>query len=178
MATTAIFIEIVIIGFFAFLWLSLLLTRLGVVDPLAAAQSFQGLKDWSTAIVVVFAAVAYQLGSLTNTLCYGLSEKIAGEKIRERITPSSEYVNLNATVLQRGSTAIVADLSGHLTYIRLARAAVFNFLLLGITLLSFGTRFWKAGIICLLVSAVSCPIWHIIFTLRQKEMKAAYDIIG
>jgi hypothetical protein len=177
MATTSIFIEIMIIGFFAFLWVFLLLTRLGMVDPSAAVAGLRGLKDWSTLIVVVFAAVFYQLGSLTNTLCYGLSEKFAGEKIRKKMTPSPEYEKLSATVFHKGSAATVAELSNQLTYIRLARAAAFNFLLLGITLLLFGTRFWKAGVLALLFSAAACPIWRIIFVVRQREMKEAYDII-
>jgi hypothetical protein len=177
MATTAIFIEIMIIGFFAFLWLFLLLTRLGVVDPLAAANALTSLKEWSTLIVLVFAAVVYQLGSLTNTLCYGLSERIAGERIRKKMTPYPEYEKASATVFHKGSAATVAELNTHLTYIRLARAAAFNFLFLGITLLLFGTRFWKAGVLSLLFSAASCPIWRIIFVLRQQDMKAAYDII-
>src|SRR5947208_3044023 len=91
MATTAIFIEIVIIGLFSSGWMFLLLARLGVIDPSVVVPLLQNSKEWSVLILVIFGAVAYQLGSLTNTLCYGLMEVVAGKRIRNPIIPNAKY---------------------------------------------------------------------------------------
>jgi len=101
-------------------------------------------------------------------------EYFTGRRIRDSIIPRANYEMVRATLLQKGSPEVVSELSGHLTYIRLARAAIFNLLLLSIALFSFGTRFRRAAPGALLFSVMSYSIWRVIFVFHYTGMRAAY----
>ena len=176
MTTTAIFVEIVIIGLFGVVWIILLLTRLSILNLTALASVARNAPDWSTLILVGIGAIAYQVGSLINTLCYGLMERVAGTRLRNSILKEDQHV-VRATLFSQGSSELIAELNSHLTYIRLSRAAIFNFLLLGITLLTFGTRFWKIAVLSLLISFGSYCLWRIIFVFHHQEQLAAYEVV-
>src|SRR2546427_1690924 len=96
MATTALFVEILIIGLETAVWLCLLiLTYVGPVnvDP-------QGLKEWSTLLTALALAAAYVLGILVdrasdsfyrwfeNTRAGELANRYMGESSHEYKTPA------------------------------------------------------------------------------------------
>lgn len=177
MATTVIFIEIMIMGLITFTWLFLLSFRIGAIhaDDLAVALSIQ--KEWSGPVLVIFAGLAYQLGSLMNTTSFGVMEFLIGKRIRNLIMAPYDHERALAIIYQKGSAEAVRIIDGHLTYIRLSRSAVLNFFFLGMTLLTFGSRFLGTAVLFLLLSLASYPLWRIVYRLRHIDIRAAYEAI-
>ncbi len=177
MATTVIFVEIMIMGIITFAWLFIILWRIGLIPLGELASVLPILKEWNASILILAAALAYQLGSLMNTASFGVMELLRGNKIKKAIMSPHDYEMALAVVNQKASPEVVKRIQGHTTYIRLARSAIFNFFFLGITLL-FIEGFRGIGILFLLLALVGYPVWCTIYKLRYQELRAAYEIIS
>jgi hypothetical protein len=177
MATTVIFAEIMIMGIITLTWLLILSLRLGLLPMNDLVNYLPMLKEWSTPVLILAAAVAYQLGSIMNTFSFGVMDYLWGNKIRNSIMSPYDCETASATVHQVGSSEIVKGVQAHITYSRLARSGLFNFFFLGVTLLCLGGSYRGVGGLFLLISAVSCVAWHTIYSLRYQEMRAAYEVI-
>jgi len=127
MATTVIFVEIMIMGLITFSWLFILLLRIGLIPLDDLTSVLPVLKEWSTPILILAAAFAYQLGSLMNTTSFGVMEYLFGHRIKNSIMLPSDFEIASATVKQKGSPEVVKGIQAHTAYIRLARSAIFNF---------------------------------------------------
>jgi hypothetical protein len=178
MATTVFFVEILAMGILTSIWVFLLLLRIGILDLSALIASLPALKEWITPLLIAAGAVAYQLGSLMNTTSYGLMELISGRRMQRSLMSSvPEFEKAYAIVMHKGSSELVKYIGDLLPYLRFARSAVFNFLFLGLVLISFGSQYRKAAIASLILSVVSYPIWRTIYRTRNADIKAAYEAI-
>ena len=126
MATTVIFAEIMIMGIITLTWLLILSLRLGLLPMNDLVNYLPMLKEWSTPVLILAAAVAYQLGSIMNTFSFGVMDYLWGNKIRNSIMSPYDCETASATVHQVGSSEIVKGVQAHITYSRLARSGLFN----------------------------------------------------
>jgi ABC-type microcin C transport system permease subunit YejB len=91
MSTTAIIVEVLIIGFFTAIWLFLLCIRLSFFDFYSIKNIAAQIGNWSTLTLFIAAAIFYQLGLMMNTLSYYITEKFAKKEIRNQIIAGKDY---------------------------------------------------------------------------------------
>jgi hypothetical protein len=176
MATTAIFIEILIIGVFSLVWLTLLLARLNFFPPNTFFTSLMQYKDWSAPILVSVFALTYLLGMVMNTVSYIFAMHVLkGQKLKESIFQGDEPGIVWATVLQKASAKVMEEISLNFAFVRVYRAAMCNFFLLGLTCFLYGSRFFWQGVLCLLVSVMFYPLWRKVFVIYYEDIKAANE---
>jgi hypothetical protein len=178
MATTAIFIEIIIAGVFALSWVLLLLARLHIFPSTTFLSSLTQYKDWYTAILVGAFAIVYLLGMTINTLSFVITHSLIGKKRGDALFPGQEYATMWALVFHKGSNELMKDILLNFTFIRVYRSAIFNFLFLGITLLLYGRRFLWEGVLCLLASSLFYFLWGKVFILYYELVKAAHKVLS
>jgi hypothetical protein len=143
MTTTPAIVEILVIGFFAALWMIPCIALLGDIHwdrILSWAKDYaKAYKEWSAAATLAGIMALYQLGWLVNGLSRAIMWYFAEEvrsRLHSEINVDSEKVRAN--VYQEGSPAVLKDLDLDQSVIRLARAGIVNFLLIALLLLSAG----------------------------------------
>lgn len=175
MATTSIIVELLIVGFFTSVWMFLLCLRLSLFD-LDSARQFASAVEPTPALLVA-TAVFYQVGLLMNSISHRITRNFAQLKFRNEIIPDTDYEIVRATVYQKGSDETVKGLGLYLTFVRLSRAGIINFLLIALSMFLFGGKVALAGVIPLIISGVSLFVWRGVFRQYYRRMGFAYQII-
>jgi hypothetical protein len=89
MSTITIIVEVLIIGFFAAVWLLLSCLRFSLIE-IASVESFLSQAGpWSTSLFFIAAIVLYQLGLLMNLI----SHKLTKPFVRKRYVIRSFHLN-------------------------------------------------------------------------------------
>lgn len=129
MATTAIFAEILIIGFQAIVWLALLsMTILGT-----PRIDLNLLKGWETLIGLLVLAVAYTLGIVVDRVADSVFDRF-DQRLRKDFVPASppSVHEMRLQVLAESE-----GMAGFLNYarsrVRIARSTAFNLVLIIVT---------------------------------------------
>jgi lysylphosphatidylglycerol synthetase-like protein (DUF2156 family) len=177
MSTTSIIVEMLIIGFFTAVWLLLFCLRLSFFDIQEIKILASQIGSWTTPILFAAAALFYQLGLIMNTISYKLTERFAERKFRDQIVPGKVYENVKSTVWQKGSAELIRNLELNLTFVRLARAGIINFLLIAVVSFSFGRSLAWLGIISLMICIGCIPLWRGMYRFYYKRMGFAYGVI-
>jgi len=180
MTTTALIVEMLVIGIFSLCWICLLLFRIPILDITTVTESMKSLKDWVPIITVIALGVTYQLGWMINSLSYAITEILGrGSKIRKKLfeDASLEYEDVRALVYQEASTDARADLGVDRSVVRLARAATVNFAIIAIVLGSFLGKYIFIGIILLLCSIICYLQWYFRFKRYYRRMLKTYEQI-
>lgn len=177
MSTTAVIVELLIIGLFTSLWIFLLCLRFSGFEVDALKTHISQASDWSAFLTVIAVAVLYQLGLLMNAVSYRVTRKLASQVIRDEIMPGVNYEFVRATVYQKGSSDLLRDLGLYLSFVRLARSGILNFVLIAITLSLLGGRLIVFGIISFVLSIFTFFVWRSVFNTYYKRMKFAYQVI-
>ncbi|MDJ0774186.1 MAG: hypothetical protein QNJ49_12310 [Mastigocoleus sp. MO_167.B18] len=155
MATTALIVEIIVVGIFSSIWLLLLVFKCYSLDPFSTLNWLSQYKDWSTFFLVIFLAVCYQLGWLINGLSYFISKRTFNKVIRDKILrcDAINYDLIRTTIFIKGSPFLLGKIREELSVVRLTRTATVNFLL--ISLMLFIYRSWILGTVVLLIFVFS-----------------------
>lgn len=177
MSTTAVIVELLIIGLFTSFWVLLLCLRFSEFDLDVFKNQFSQASDWSAPLIVIAIAVFYQIGLLMNAVSYRVTKKLASQVIRDEIIPDVNYEFVRATVYQKGSADLLRDLGLYLSFVRLARSGTLNFFIIAISISLFGGRWIVVGIISLLLAIVTFFVWRNVFNTYYKRMKFAYQVI-
>ncbi len=181
MTTTAIVVEMLIIGLFAALWVVLCLLKFLPLSLHSLVSGLDKAHDWSNGIIVVSTIAAYQLGWLVNALCAGFVELTLATRVRdEKIYGAAglTYDAVRAKVYQNASPQMHADLLLDRSVTRLARAGVLNFALICLASGGYGIDFCGARGLLLLLS-VGCGVqWYFRYKRYHKRMLTAYGEIS
>lgn len=181
MGTTVFFIEILIIGLQAVVWVAMLAAAL-FGTRLSDLAAFQG---WEASVTLVFLALAYSLGLLADRLADALFSPL-DHRMRPSIIPDKEApvwrMRLYLISRANGLTEFVEHSR---TRIRIVRATAFNMLML----MASAAAVWIAGrtalspvsmILFLLVGAagvgVSFYAWRRMTKAYYKRMHQAYIV--
>ncbi len=178
MSTTSIIVEMLIIGFFTATWMFLICLRLSVFDIQEVKTLASQIGSWATPILFIAAAVFYQLGLIMNTMSYKITEPFADKKIRDQVVPGKVYEHVKSAVWQEGSTNIIRNLELNLTFVRLARSGIINFLLIAIASLSFGGSLLWLSVISSVIFIGCIPLWRNTYRFYYKRMGFAYEVIA
>lgn len=134
MNTTALIVEVLVIGVFACSWLGWLAVGALGIDTDKVLQLFGTHKDFAPLASVVVLAAFYQVGWMVNSLAGMLFELWPGNSDRNQIFAASqmECEAVRAVVYQNASQQILSDLAVDRSLVRLSRAGSLNFLVLGL----------------------------------------------
>jgi hypothetical protein len=163
MTTTAIIVDILIIGFFALCWIFLLLIKCTPLDLTSFNSIPKNIEPWITPITFGIIFFCYQLGLLINWLGTFIEKPILlffKVKPRDSIYKNEDlnYDDVKAIIDQYGSAEIHKYLREDLIIIRLVRSGIINFLLIFVFLIL--NHYWKLSIISFLVM-VLCLFYYL-----------------
>lgn len=178
MATTALIVEIIVIGAFALVWVSLFIIRFLGLDISLMSEWLILYKDWSTAVVLASVVISYQLGWSVNQLSYFLARKTFNKTIRSRIFKEEHknFESIKATVFMQGSPFTMEKIKERLSVVRLTRSAFLNFLLISIGL--FTIEKWQVGIATLGITIVLFIQANDMYSLYCHQIFNAYKVIN
>jgi len=179
MSTTAVIVELLIVGVFSLLWLILFGLRLSLVDVTQIKILFSRGGDWANLVLFLTVAIVYPLGMFVNALSEEFTKRTV-KGIKEKVFIHQEnYERERADVYQHGSSELVQDLKLSFSAVRLARSGVLNFALIAISLFSFGRETMLLGIVSLLVGS-GCLILYrnMLFHYYFRLFFAHQTVIG
>ena len=177
MNTTVIIAEVLLIGFFAFIWLFLLIIRVSILNVWDVYNFLSTYSSWAATLTLFSIALFYQLGVLMHWLSGLLLKKTIGKKYL-RLFFEKEGLNYNyirSLIDQKGSPAIQKILSDDRSIIRLARAGVLNFLFTAIMLFTFHQMI--IGVIILSFSILCFLQWRTKNIRYYKRILDIYKIV-
>jgi hypothetical protein len=127
MSTTAIIVEVLIIGFFATIWVILLRLRFANIEVASFKSFLAQIGTWSAPLLFVAAVVFYQLGLLMNFISHMVTKPFSQKQLRDRIIPGKDYEFVRAIVFQNGSTEILRDIILYNSFVRISRSGILIF---------------------------------------------------
>ena len=178
MTTTTIIVEMLMIGFFAGIWVILACLRFSLVEVVSIKAFLSQAGPWSTSLFFVAAIVLYQFGLLMNLISHKLTRPFGQKSLRDNIVPGKSYEFVRATVFQRGSDEIMRDIVLYLSFVRIARAGIVNFFLIAVLLFSFGARARPFAMIALSLSIGCMPLWRSMFRTYYRRIGFAYSVVA
>jgi hypothetical protein len=147
MTTTALAVELIVIGYQALIWIVLAVSLLPHCGDLPSVF----LKDWKELLLVGSLVAAYTSGAIVNGVASKLMSKIEENLVFKRTEPPSE---MRAAILLHQPEA----LKQVITYFdapRVLRSTIFNILLIGV----FTTiHVYRALSLCEILTIVACFI--------------------
>jgi len=178
MATTALIVEIVVIGAFALMWIGLFVFKFFGLDVTIVSSWFSQYKDWSTGVVLMSIAISYQLGWSVNQFSYFVARKTFNKTIKKKVFKNEyeNYDSIKATVFVKGSQFILDNIRERLSVVRLTRSAFINFLLISIGFFVLGN--WYVGLVVLGVTIILFIQANDIYTQYCNQIFNAYKVIN
>jgi hypothetical protein len=185
MATTSLFVEIIVVGALAELWFLALIAAMQPVGTISALLArFVSLGPLSTVVVGVLLAVTYAVGWVVNFAAERSFKYLFEAKIRNQMFggDAASYREARALVFQNGSSDLLQDLVLDRHIIRIARSNVFNFALLGTALLLNWRRLQSGPLTavfgaCVVVASLSFAQWRTRYQAHYAKIAAAARVI-
>ncbi len=180
MSTTAIIVEILIIGFLAGVWIVLSVLSVLSFSPLDVStlkSFFSKASDWSIPLSLAGVAIFYQLGLLMNGVAGALQGRYFHKRWRDPLfeKPLPGYGTVRATVLQNGSPEVHVSLRVDLSFIRLFRAGILNFALIAAILLV--RRQLILSVIALVIAALCGFFWKERYHMYYERIRNLYGTL-
>lgn len=156
MTTTAVLVEIIIVGYTAFIWIILFL-----IDKLSLSN-LNNIKEFIPLITLFSMVIAYQIGWVIDYLSHMIFYYfLGGRKIKRKYIPDGKFFIRHNLICQKGSPEAQNTLKIELGIIRFSRSGIINFFLIGIALTLY-LQSWIAWLPFIIIS-VGC-----IFILRNR----------
>ena len=156
MATTGLFVEIIVIGMLAEVWLAtaflaLLLKVVRKYQIQSLMCFLVGIKDFAPVVAVVLLAFTYAIGWIVNFATAELFGYLFQDKWRLPLFKGKDgkdhYEEDRALVFQHGSSEALQDLFLDRHVVRIARSNVLNFFLLALALRLHASRLQSSVLI-------------------------------
>jgi hypothetical protein len=178
MTTTAIIVDILIVGFFGLCWLSLLIAIFSPFELTHIGSFTDEIKTWITPITFGVIFFCYQFGMVINWSGAFLVKICFQKKYRDSVYKNEDlnYNDVKAVVDQYGSAEVHRYLRDDLVIIRLVRSGVINFFL--IFVLSLFLHYWFVSIIGLLFMVVCSFYWFQRYRVYYHRILTLYKVIN
>lgn len=173
MPTTALIVEVLVIGALTLLWIVALLAAFVQLPNSDQAAAFISLiREASPLLALPTLALTYAIGWITN-FC---SERLFffRHRIRDQqFEGEAHYETVKLSALQHGSNNLVQEMFTDRHMIRLARGGVMNFTLLAVALSIHGlhgrTFAWPLAVLSLVFAALSFAQWRKKYLSHYKK---------
>ena len=126
MSTTALAVELLVIGYQTLVWLALA----ACLSPLCDDTLLNAMKDWKELVIVVSVVAAYSSGAIMNGIASRIIDPIERRAIHKRQQRPSE---MRAAILVQKPEAF-DHIIKNLNVPRVLRSTIFNILLVGVFL--------------------------------------------
>jgi len=183
MSTTSLFIEILIVGSIADIWLGLFLLTFFPIDLANLSFVVNTLVKFSTFLAIPFLAITYILGGLILFVSEQILNPFFQTRFKHKFFSNAKlrYGDVRATFYQKASEQVIEDLKFDRQIIRISRTSVLNFLLLTIGLIPHLKVYPDVamyGIITsLLFMVFSFWQWKERYELSYKKMLDTYHVL-
>ena len=183
MATTALFVEILVIGALAELWIGTLLLSIVSRERLGHVLCSVGtVKDMFPLLAFLALALTYGLGWIFNFAAERMFRKLGQTKFRDEHFQGQPYETVRVIVLQGASDALTHELRMDRHIVRIARGSFLNFALLIPALLLHWNRIDTGLLMALIVACVGMSVlsllqWSTRYQSYYRTIAKAYEII-
>lgn len=134
MQTTALVVEILVIGLLSLLGIILVVLGLSEVQPQCILKILHELEAYMTIILVIVFAISYQLGWLVNSIAYYFAKLTYMKSVRRLVlgNRAGNYDLMRDKVYLEASDNAVAKVKERMSEVRIARTGVLNILIISI----------------------------------------------
>lgn len=186
MATTALFVEILVIGALAEVWIGIVILAvagtLNLRDITAVATA---LGPLTTLLAVPLLALTYALGWIINFASERLFKPFFQKRIRDHLFRGEDrsYDAARIMVFQTGSSELVHDVLFDRHIIRIARGGVVNFSILAAALLlhlNSGNRnvIFLCSTLSIVVASLSFAQWLTRYRSYYKRIRDTAKVLS
>ncbi len=184
MTTTALIVEILVVGAMALIWI---VGALGLCVHLPTPERAQVLvatvHDFIPLLALPLFAVTYTVGWVINFCSERVLKVFFQRKIRDRQfgDEPDEYELARVSVLQRGSADLIRDFNLDRHIIRVARGAVLNFGITATVFIGYALRgykiAWLLAIICFAFAGLSFAQWFTRYRYHYARINRTKNIL-
>ncbi len=175
MATTAVFIEILLVGIQAVIWMGMLL--LIIVGPAEAAKfDWEAIQSWAPLMSFTVLGIAYSAGVVVDKVADVLFTKIVGPILGKK--EDKEHGKKRMYVRLHGGD-MITFLDYVRSRVRIARSTALNVALitaLGAWLAPSGTPRLQVLVFGLAALSTTVFAWLQIMSTWEKRLESAYEI--
>jgi hypothetical protein len=183
MATTSLFVEILVIGSIAEIWITLLLLSFVDINGVLTSSAVILAEKFSSLLLFPLLALTYAIGWVINLLTAGLLKPYFETRFRNQIFKDAgvKYEEARSIVLQNASEKVINDMEFDRHILRIARGNMLNFLMIAsVLLLRFdGNSPLTLAIIavCLVTAVVSFFQWLTRYKHSYSRILIAYKSV-
>ncbi len=185
MATTTLFVEILVIGTIAELWLVLIFLALVTPSATVVSSLVNSIDKLDTLLIVPFLSLTYALGWVINFSAERLFKLVFQNRLRNQLFQSAgvDYYEVRSLIFEKASEDVIEDLQFDRHILRISRSSVLNFTLIAIALaLHFhhaNASLLTVGIIFFaLIAIVSFFQWMTRYKSNYSKMFDTYKVIN
>lgn len=186
MSTTALFVEIMIIGAIADIWLFLIVFAVVSPDVSFAEVLLTSVSSLGNLIIFPILGVTYVVGFCMNFISDYFFRCVIQQKIREKVISESELKNIDYYYIrsyfsQKASELLSKDWCYTRHSIRIARSSVLNFFFIAIIFLLYiciGKSSWGvivSFILCIFISLAA--LWQATTLSKTNYKRLIQDYI-
>jgi hypothetical protein len=137
LATTSLFVEILVIGSIAEIWIALFLLSFVDIDVALTSSVVTLAEKFSTLLLFPLLALTYAIGWVINFLAERLFKPYFQTKLRDDVFKGAgvKYTEARSIVVQNASEEVITEMEFDRHILRIARASVLNFVMIAIVLL-------------------------------------------
>ncbi len=185
MTTTALFVEILVIGAVCEIWVGILLAAVGgstgffqFLEVLKPFAGFAGL------LTVPLLAITYALGWIMNFVAERSFRPFFQSRFRDEVFGDPlKYEKARVLVFQKGSAELIHEIQIDRHIIRIARAGFLNFVMLTAAVsVHLRSDNWLivilSGTACLVVAAISAAQWFARYKSYYKRLTHAANLLA
>jgi len=183
MATTALIVEILVVGAMALSWMvGGLLPFFPKPDPDKIVKLIATIRDLAPLILLPLFALTYAIGWVVNFCSERALKPFFQRRVRARNLgdESDEYEIARLRVLQKGSAEVVHDLAVDRHIIRMARGAVLNFAMLAVVFVAAAVRGqpggWALAILFITMAGLSFGQWFTRYKYHYARIRRLSDM--
>lgn len=184
MATTSLFVEILVIGSIAEIWITLFLLSFVNINAALASSVVTLAEKFSTLLLFPLLALTYAIGWVINFLAERLFKPYFQTKFRDQVFKGAgvKYTEARSIVVQNASEEVINEMEFDRHILRIARGSVLNFVMIAIVLLlrvDGNSPLVIAGIgVSLAIAVVSFFQWLTRYRHSYSRILDAYSAIG
>ena len=139
MSTTALFVEILIIGIQGSIWISLIILSVFGIDWIN--NTLNSLKDWATLLTLIILAIFYTVGIVLDRIFDALTKMfdpaIPLLKIKYVKNRTQNLLNAERISILKNANALQTYYSYLLSRMRIIRSTFFNIVIIYVTTIVF-----------------------------------------
>lgn len=160
MATTALFVEILIIGAISEIWILSVIFFLFMPNFNFLYDFLKNISVLTPYLVIIYFASTYCIGWIVNFICEKSMKPFFQKKYRDNLFSDFGkcYYETRSYFFQHASTHLISDLRFDRHIIRISRSNIFNFLLISLSSLLHSFEDLKISLFCFFFSIIICAI--------------------